>query len=117
VVKEKHRETRRQRRNDVKKLSYLEISGTCRKQRKVAKTYGTREIVEGPKTDNYTDYIEKKDLASSDVNLSSAELHGKSLLTFYALKLNLYEAHDAAVNVFKVTLKGKAQRATPLSEP
>jgi len=89
VVVEKHRESRRQRRSDKKKMRQLNNS------------------VKKPKRRG----------SSFMVKIPSVKTFVPSLLTFFAWKAQLAEAYDAALNVFNIAFKGKSRTTINSQKP
>jgi len=116
VVKEKHRQTRRRRRKDRKKMHDLEKSVKHRKRIIVCKCAIEQNTqVFGKSRCPCCNGI--RDLSRSKRTIPVVEHFVPNLLTFFAYKFHLNEAYDAAVNVFNVALEGKSQTANTSGNP
>jgi len=93
VVKKKHKEVRRLRRNDTTKQ--MENSVKQRKKRIICKCLTMENSIELPVVENLV----------------------PTLLTFFAQKWSLHEAYNAAVNVFRAALKGNSQTSSHPGNP
>jgi len=106
VVKEKHKEVRRLRRNDTTKQ--MENSVKLRKKRIICKS---------PTTENSKKFQGCKCAVCNGLEVPVVENLVPTLLTFFAQKLLLHEAYDAAVNVFRAAFKGNSQTSSTPGNP
>jgi len=115
-VRGKHKETRKRRRRDKKKMQALETS---------LKHHKKRIICYCSVNENATLFSRArcsccngvKDMSSSKYALPVVENFTPNLLTFFAWKFRLNEAYDAAFNVFNIALEGKSSTATSHGSP
>jgi len=133
VVKRKHKDARKRRRKDRKKMQDLETSVKERKKRIICRCWMKHHAQTWSKTRcpccngiNEVSTFEVyrcpccsgiKDVSSSERKVPVVKIFHPNLLTFYAWKFQLNEAYDAAVNVFDVALEGKSWTNTSPGNP
>jgi len=107
VIRQKHKETRKKRRKDKKKMLDLEMSVKMRKKRIICNNCAKR----GKVLDNFRCPCCNglKDVNSLQVELPVVENFVPSLLTFFAQKTQLEKAYLAAANVFNIALQGNSE--------
>jgi len=104
---EKHKESRRQRRLDKKKMRHLENSAKKRTRNIYNFPKNVRE--EASSSSMYSVSNKVKDVSTFMIKLPSVKTFVPTFLTFFAWKKQLTEAYDAAFNVFNIAFKGKSR--------
>jgi len=106
LVKEKHKQTRRRRRQNWKKMQDLEKS--LKQRKRILCNLRRWENAQVFRKSRCFCCNCSRDESSSKRMLPVVENFVPNLLTFFAWNFQLHEAYDAAVNVFNVALEGKS---------